>query len=115
MATATLRISTSAAGSARISMKWRRARALAVTKILVSVAFGRTLRAASRAFLRRRVRSSMSANFARQAVGQRSGRPAAQACTASSQIWCSSGSSAIASGSTNAHSDSSTNRWLSCE
>ena len=36
---------------------------LAVTKILVSVAFGSTLRAASRAFFRRSVRSSRSLNF----------------------------------------------------
>ena len=64
------RISTSAAASPRISMKWRRARALAVTKILVSVALGKTLRAASRAFLRRRVLSGMSLNVLRQPVGE---------------------------------------------
>src|SRR3989304_4043485 len=43
---ATLRISASAHSEPRSSMKWRRARAFAVTKIIVSVALGRTERAA---------------------------------------------------------------------
>src|SRR4030042_103754 len=45
---ATLRISTSAHWEPRISMKWRRARPLAVTKIMVSVGLGRAGRAAWR-------------------------------------------------------------------
>ena len=46
------------------------ARALAVTKILVSVALGKTLRAASRAFLRRRVLSGMFSECLREPVGE---------------------------------------------
>src|SRR3972149_6538610 len=58
---ATLRISVSAHSEPRSSMKWRRARALAVTKIIVSVALGRTERAAWRASLRRGGRASRRA------------------------------------------------------
>ena len=58
--TASLRISVSAWRLPRSSMKCRKARALAVTKIFVSVALGRTLRAAWRASLRRSVRSGSS-------------------------------------------------------
>ena len=89
-------------------MKRRSRLALAVTKIFVSVAFGRTDRAASRAFLRRSVRSSTPANRAFRPSA--SFRYAAWLCSmASTQIRCNSGSSAIASGSTKEASDSSTN------
>ena len=73
-ATARRRISTSAAASPLISMKWRRARALAVTKILVSVALGRTLRAASRAFLRLKVSVVNVFEFFSKPVGERDKR-----------------------------------------
>ena len=80
----------------------------------VSVALGSTARAACRACLRRSVAFGMSANR-RSSPSSNSVYARTLASVASTNRLCSSGSSAMASGSTIAALRSGTYRWDSCE